>query len=119
MFTLWQREYQACSLTSPAPSTVTDARISSSLHLNGLALAGYLSSGVSPIPSHLAVPESHARRFPSPSKENTPMATTPTPDTLKAAANLVREEDLGDLEDLLRELQGRVDKAREDGRIYL
>ena len=47
------------------------------------------------------------------------MATTPTPDTLKAAANLVREEDLGDLEDLLRELQGRVDKAREDGRIYL
>lgn len=30
-----------------------------------------------------------------------------------------REEDLQDLEELQRDMQGRVDKAREDGRIYM
>lgn len=38
---------------------------------------------------------------------------------LKIHASLVREEDLEDLEALKRDLLGRVDKAREDGRIYL
>jgi hypothetical protein len=48
------------------------------------------------------------------------MATTnPTQVDLKAAATFIREEDLDDLEALLRDLQDRVDKAREDGRIYL
>lgn len=44
------------------------------------------------------------------------MATTLTG---KQLALTVREEDLQELEDLLRDLQGRADKARADGRIFM
>ncbi len=47
------------------------------------------------------------------------MADTPNADTLRAAQSLITEEDLTELEALLRDLIGRVDKSREDGRIYL
>ena len=46
------------------------------------------------------------------------MAKQTTKD-LKAAATYVREEDLADLDDLLKELKNRVHQARQDGRIYM
>jgi hypothetical protein len=36
-----------------------------------------------------------------------------------AAASMIREEDLEDLEELLKNLQNRVDQAHQDGRVYL
>lgn len=38
---------------------------------------------------------------------------------IKAASAYVREEDLDELEVLKRDLLGRVDKARDDGRLYM
>ena len=38
---------------------------------------------------------------------------------LTGAASMVREEDLEDLDELLKELKGRVHKAREDGRTFM
>src|SRR6185312_9175997 len=40
-------------------------------------------------------------------------------ESARMAASMVREEDLEEMETLLHELQGRVDKAREDGRIFM
>lgn len=37
----------------------------------------------------------------------------------KQAASMIREEDLQDLEELLKNLQDRVDQAHSDGRVYL
>lgn len=37
----------------------------------------------------------------------------------QSAATVVREEDLQDLEELLRDLQDRSDKARQDGRVFM
>ena len=36
-----------------------------------------------------------------------------------AAASMIREEDLADLEELLKNLQARVDECHKDGRVYL
>lgn len=38
---------------------------------------------------------------------------------LTGAATVVREEDLDELEDLLREVKARVNKSREDGRTFM
>src|SRR5689334_20059105 len=37
----------------------------------------------------------------------------------RIVAAVVREEDLQELQDLRAEFQGRIDKAREDGRLYM
>lgn len=42
-----------------------------------------------------------------------------TSENIKAAASIVREEDLQDLENVLRDLQDRCDQAGQDGRIYM
>jgi hypothetical protein len=47
------------------------------------------------------------------------MANNPTKADLKAAAAYVREEDLEELEELKKDLLARVDKARDDGRLYM
>lgn len=39
--------------------------------------------------------------------------------TLNQAATMIREEDLQDLQDFLRELKQRVEKARSDGRTFM
>ena len=44
------------------------------------------------------------------------MATTPTGTQMAMAP---REEDLKDLEDLLHDLQAKVDEARDNGRIFM
>ncbi len=44
------------------------------------------------------------------------MATTTNGTALAVA---VREEDLQEMEELLRDLQGRADKARTDGRVFM
>ena len=46
-------------------------------------------------------------------------AKNPTQATIKTATAMVREEDLEALENLLKELQTRVEEARDDGRVYL
>ena len=38
---------------------------------------------------------------------------------LSGVAAMVREEDLQELEELLRDLQGKADQAHSDGRVYL
>lgn len=38
---------------------------------------------------------------------------------IKKMAGMVTEEDLQDLQNFLRELEGRCDQAQEDGRIYM
>lgn len=40
-------------------------------------------------------------------------------ESARIAAAVVREEDLQELQDLRADLQGRIDKAREDGRLYM
>src|SRR5579885_1566643 len=52
-------------------------------------------------------------------KEHNPMANTPDRAAMRAAASLVREEDLEDLEQLAHDLQDRADKASADGRVFL
>ncbi len=47
------------------------------------------------------------------------MANTPDRAAMRAAASLVREEDLEDLEQLAHDLQDRADKASADGRVFL
>lgn len=46
-------------------------------------------------------------------------ANTVTQDTIRAHQATVREEDLEDLEALKRDLLDRVNKAHDDGRVYL
>ena len=40
-------------------------------------------------------------------------------ESARIAAAVVREEDLQELQDLRADLQGRIDKARTDGRLYM
>lgn len=47
------------------------------------------------------------------------MADKPDRATIRAAASLVREEDLEELETLAHELQQKADQASNDGRIFL
>lgn len=47
------------------------------------------------------------------------MATTPDRAAMRAAAALVREEDLEDLEQLAHDLQAKADQASQDGRVFL
>src|SRR5579885_1287245 len=52
-------------------------------------------------------------------KEIISMAETPDRAAMRAAASLVREEDLEALEQLAADLQNRADQAAQDGRVYL
>jgi hypothetical protein len=47
------------------------------------------------------------------------MADKPDRAAMRAAASLVREEDLQELEELERDLQTKADKAAEDGRVFM
>lgn len=47
------------------------------------------------------------------------MAKNPTKADIKAASAYVREEDLEELEDMKKDLLSRVDKSRDDGRLYM
>lgn len=42
-----------------------------------------------------------------------------TPLMNKAAASIVREEDLEDMREIMRDLQERLNRASDDGRVYL
>ena len=48
-----------------------------------------------------------------------PMAEKPDRAAMRAAASLVREEDLEDLETLAHDLQQKADQASADGRVFL
>ena len=43
----------------------------------------------------------------------------PNAATIRAAQSMVQEDDLEDLKSVQRELSSHVDKARDDGRVYL
>ncbi|MFL5626711.1 MAG: hypothetical protein ACJ788_14090 [Ktedonobacteraceae bacterium] len=47
------------------------------------------------------------------------MATNNNTTKLTGAATIVREEDLDELEELLREVKTRVHKSRDDGRTFM
>jgi uncharacterized protein YukE len=47
------------------------------------------------------------------------MAATPTREAMKAAASLVDERDLEELENIAHDLQEKADQAASDGRIFL
>lgn len=47
------------------------------------------------------------------------MANGPTQADLRKAATVITENDVQDLRELLNDLKGRVEKAREDGRTFM
>ncbi len=47
------------------------------------------------------------------------MATNPNSSTIRAAQSVIQEEDLDEMRELLHIVQQRMDKAGENGRVYV